>query len=45
MEIKYILDGAMTENQQKAVRIIDSICFAGDPNEPEAEFDINTLMR
>jgi len=42
MEIKYIPDGTMTEKQQKDVDIVDGICFAGDHNEPEEEFDINT---
>ncbi|MCL1859084.1 MAG: GNAT family N-acetyltransferase [Oscillospiraceae bacterium] len=42
MEIKYIPEGTITEKQQKDVDIIDSICFAGDPNEPAEEFDINT---
>ena len=41
MEIKYIPEGTMTEKQQKDVDIINGTCLAGDPGEPEEEFDIN----
>ena len=44
MEIKYIINGAMTDKQQKDVDIINKICLGGpiNPDEPEEEFDINT---
>ena len=40
MEIKYIVDGTMTDEQQKDVDIINKICLSGsDPNEPTEDFD------
>ena len=42
MEIKYIVDGTMTEKQQKDVDIINETCLSGDPDELKEEFDEST---
>ncbi|MCL2371868.1 MAG: GNAT family N-acetyltransferase [Defluviitaleaceae bacterium] len=44
MEIRYIPDGTMTEEQQKHVDIINEMCLSGDPDDPEEdnEFDEST---
>jgi GNAT superfamily N-acetyltransferase len=44
VEIRYIPDGTMTEEQQKDVDIINKICLSDGPDDSgeEIEFDINT---
>ena len=43
MEIKYVVNGAMTAEQQKDVDIINKLCLSNsNPNQPEEEFDEST---
>ena len=41
MEIRYIPDGTMTEEQQRDVDVINNVCLSDD-SEGEQEFDLST---